>query len=73
MLAAHQVHLSKCCEMLRFAPRLVLPAFSDVFWNQSFLVPRQLAVPFPVKTTANNSNPLELEAMIFLARRLKSS
>jgi hypothetical protein len=43
-------------EMLRFAPRLGLRAFSDVFWNQSLLVPHQLAATFPDQNTANNSN-----------------
>jgi hypothetical protein len=38
--------------MLRFASRLVLPAFTDVFWNQSLLVPHHLAAAFPDK---NNS------------------
>ena len=54
--------LPSCCEMLRLAPRLVLPAFSDISWNQSLLAPEPAnRVAFSrSKTTANNRNFLRL-------------
>jgi hypothetical protein len=52
-----QSGISSCCEMLRFAPRLVLPACSDISWNQSLLAPEPAnRVAFSrSKTIANNS------------------
>jgi hypothetical protein len=43
-----QSGIPSCCEILRLAPRLVLPEFSYISWNQSLLVQnQQIELPFP--------------------------